>query len=87
MTHGHSVKGGLLWYMDGSTTNKDTGAGVYIWGSRRRQSFIPGLHTTVFQAKMYNIKAQVMKNITRKATSIKCNTKACVLTIVSMEKQ
>jgi hypothetical protein len=46
----------------------DTGAGVYIWSSRRRHSFIPGLHTTVFQAKMFTIKIHVMKNITRKAT-------------------
>jgi hypothetical protein len=30
MTHGHSVEGGLVWYMDGSKTNKDTSAGVYI---------------------------------------------------------
>lgn len=76
-THGHSVKRGLVWYVDGSETNKDTGARVYIWGSRRH-SFIPGLHTTVFQAKIYTTKAHVMKNITRKETSIKCNTEACV---------
>lgn len=78
MTHGHCVERGLVWYTDESKTNEDTGAGVYIWGSRRRHSFIPGLHTTVFQAKVYTIKAHVMKNITRKAMSIKCNTEACV---------
>jgi len=76
MNHGYSVEGGLVWNVDGSKTNKDTGVGVYIWGSIRRHSFIPGLHTTVFQAKIYTIKAHVMKNITRKATSIKCNTEA-----------
>jgi len=76
MTHGHNVEGGLVWYMDGSKTNKDTGARAYTWGSRRRHSFISGLHTTVFQAKIYTIKAHVMKNTTRKATSLKCNTEA-----------
>ena len=78
MTHGHSVEGGLVWYMDESKTNKDTGAGEYTWGSRRGHSFIPGLHMTVFEIKIYTIKAHVMKNITRKATSIICNTEACV---------
>ena len=78
MTHGHNVEGGLVWYIDGSKTNKETGPGVYIWDSRRRHSFIPGLHTTVFLAKIYTIKAHIMKNITRKATSIKCNTEACI---------
>jgi hypothetical protein len=25
-------KGGLVWYTDGSKTNKGTGGGVYRWG-------------------------------------------------------
>jgi hypothetical protein len=42
-------KVGLVWYTDGSKTNKRTGAGVYGWG------FILGLHTTVLQTEMYTI--------------------------------
>jgi hypothetical protein len=56
-------KGDLVWYTDGSKTNKGTGAGVYRWGSRRGHSFSLGLHTTVFQAEMYAIKACIMENI------------------------
>jgi hypothetical protein len=50
-------KGGLGWYKDRSKTNKDTGAGVYRWGSRRGHSFSLGLHTTVFQADICAINA------------------------------
>jgi hypothetical protein len=53
---------GLVWYMDGSKTNKGTGARVYRWGSRRGHSFSLGLHTTVFQAEVYAIKACIKKN-------------------------
>jgi ribonuclease HI len=56
-------KGGLVWYTDGSKTNKGTGAGVYRWGSRRGHSFSLGLHITLFQAEIYAIKACIMENI------------------------
>ena len=55
-------KGGLVWYMDWSKTNQDTGAGVYKWGSKNGHSFSLGLHTTVFQAEIYAIKASIMEN-------------------------
>jgi hypothetical protein len=35
-------KGGLIWYTDGSKTNKGTGAGVYCYGTRRKLSFSLG---------------------------------------------
>jgi hypothetical protein len=31
-------KGGLIWYTDGSKTNKGTGAGVYCYGTGRKPS-------------------------------------------------
>ena len=33
------------------------------WGSRRGHSFSLGLHTMVFEAEMYAIKAYIMENI------------------------
>jgi hypothetical protein len=36
---------------------------VYKWGSRRGHSFSLGLHTMVFQAEIYAIKACIMENI------------------------
>jgi hypothetical protein len=45
-------EGSLVWYTDGSKTNKGTGAGVYRWGLRRGHSSSLGLHTTVFQAEI-----------------------------------
>ena len=51
------IKGGLILYMDGSQTNKGNGVWVYCWGSRRGQSFSPGLH-----AEIYAIKAGIMEN-------------------------
>jgi hypothetical protein len=56
-------RGGLVWYVDGPKTNEGTGAGLYRWGSRRGHSFSLGLHTTVFQAKIYAIKACIMGKI------------------------
>jgi ribonuclease HI len=56
-------KGGLVWYTDGSNTNKGTAVGVCRWGSRRRHNFRLGLHTTVFQAEIYAIKVCIMENI------------------------
>jgi hypothetical protein len=35
-------KGGLIWYTDGSKTNKGTGAGVYYYGTRRKLTFSLG---------------------------------------------
>jgi hypothetical protein len=36
---------------------------VYRWGSRRGHSFSHGLHTMVFQAEIYAIKACIMENM------------------------
>jgi hypothetical protein len=58
-------KGGLIWYTDGSKTNKGTGAGVYCEGTRRKRSFSLGRYTTVFQAELYAIKACAEENIDR----------------------
>jgi hypothetical protein len=46
------------WNMDGSKTNKGTGAGGYRWGSKKEHSY-----TMVFQAEIYSIKACIMCNI------------------------
>jgi ribonuclease HI len=56
-------KGGLVWYIDRSKTNEGTGVGVYKCGSKRGHSSSLGLHTTVFQAEIYAIKACIMENI------------------------
>ena len=56
-------KRGLVWYQDRSKTNKGTGAGVYRWGLRREHSFSLGIHTTIFQVKIYATKAYIMENI------------------------
>jgi hypothetical protein len=55
-------KGGLVWYTDGSKTNKGTGAGMHRWGSRMGKNFSLGLHTMVFQAEIHAIKACIMQN-------------------------
>jgi hypothetical protein len=54
---------GVVWYTDRSKISKGTGAGVYRWGLRMVHSFSLGLLTTVFQAKIYAIKACIMENI------------------------
>jgi hypothetical protein len=56
-------KGSLVWYTDGYKTNKVTGAGVYRWGLRTWHSFRLRLHTAVFWAQLYALKACVMENI------------------------
>jgi hypothetical protein len=53
----------VVWYTDGPKTNKGTGAGMYRWGLKRGHSFSLGLHTTVFQAEIYAIKACIMENV------------------------
>jgi hypothetical protein len=58
-------KGGLIWYTNGSKTNKGTAAGVYCYGTRWRLSFSLGQYTTVFQAEVYAIKACADKNTDR----------------------
>jgi hypothetical protein len=58
-------KGGLIWYTDGSKTNKNTGAGVYGYGIRRKVSFNFGQYITVFQAEVHAIKACTVKNLGR----------------------
>jgi hypothetical protein len=70
-------KGGLIWYTDGSKTNKGTGAGVYCYGTRLRLSFSLGQYTTVFQAEVYAIKACADASMDRNyktGTSIFCLT-------------
>jgi hypothetical protein len=58
-------KRGLIWYTDGSKTNKGTGAGVYCYGTGRKLSFSLGQYTTVFQAEVYAIKACSVENLDR----------------------
>jgi len=43
--------------MDMSKTSKRTGAGAYRLGLKRGPSLSLGLHTTVFQATIYAIRA------------------------------
>jgi hypothetical protein len=56
-------KGDLVRYTGRSKTNKGTSVGVYRWDSRKGHSFSLGLHSTVFQAEIYAIKACIMENI------------------------
>jgi hypothetical protein len=58
-------KGGLIWYTDGSKTNKGTGAGVYCPGTRRKLSFSLGQYTAVFQAEVYAIETCAVENLDR----------------------
>jgi hypothetical protein len=39
-------KRGLIWYVNGSKTNKGTGACVYCYGTRRKLSFSLGQYTS-----------------------------------------
>jgi hypothetical protein len=41
-----NIKGDLVWYTDGSKTNKGTDAGVHREDLRRKHSFNLGLYTT-----------------------------------------
>jgi hypothetical protein len=63
--HQTNRKAGLIWYTDGSKTNKGTGAGVYVHGTRQKFSFSLGQYTTVFQATVYAIKACMVVNLDR----------------------
>jgi hypothetical protein len=58
-------KWGLIWYTNGSKTNKGTGAGVYCYGTSLICSFSLGRNTTVFQAEVYAIKACADANMDR----------------------
>jgi hypothetical protein len=58
-------KGGLIWYTDGSKTNKGIGAGVYSHDTRRKLSFSLGQYTAVFQAEVYAIKTCAVENLDR----------------------
>jgi hypothetical protein len=55
-------KVGLVWYTDGSKNNESTGGRVYKWELGKGHRFSLGLHTTVFQAEIYAIKAGIMEN-------------------------
>jgi hypothetical protein len=55
-------KWGLVWYTEGSKTERGTSAGLYKWGLGRGHSFSLGLHTTVFQAEIYVFKACIMES-------------------------
>jgi hypothetical protein len=48
-----NIKVGLIWYIDGSKTNKGTGVGVCRWGSGRKHNFSLGLHTTQYSRPKY----------------------------------
>jgi ribonuclease HI len=56
-------KGRLIWYTDGSKTNKGTGAGMYRHGTGQKLSFSLGQYTTVFQSEVYAIKACTAENL------------------------
>jgi hypothetical protein len=57
--------GGLIWYRDGSKTNKGTRAGMYGHGIRQKLSFSLGQYIRVFQAELYTIKACTVDNLDR----------------------
>jgi hypothetical protein len=85
-------KGSLVWYTDGSKSNKGTGAGVYRCGLRMRHSFSLGPHTTLYQAETYAIKARIMENMekaTQVGTSIfiQCNVYIHIHTVKHNNKQ
>jgi hypothetical protein len=58
-------KGRLIWYLDGSKTNKGNGAGVYGYGSRHKLSFSIGKYITVFRAEVSAIKVCAIGNLDR----------------------
>jgi ribonuclease HI len=58
-------KGGLVWYTDGSKTNKGTRAGMYGYGTRMKLSFSLGQYTTVFHAEVYAIMGCAVQNLDR----------------------
>jgi hypothetical protein len=58
-------KGGLLWYTDGSKTNKGTGTGVCGYGTRQNLSFSRGKYAKVLQAEVYAIKAYAVEILDR----------------------
>jgi hypothetical protein len=58
-------KGGLIWYTDGTKTNKGSGAGVNCYGTGQKLSFSLGQYTTVFQVEVYAIKACAVENLER----------------------
>jgi hypothetical protein len=58
-----TIRGCLVWYTDGSKTNKDPSAVVYIWSLRREHIFTLGLNATLFQAAICNVKIRIMENI------------------------
>lgn len=82
------IKGGLAWYTNGSKINKGTGVGVYTWHSRMEYSFSLGLHTTIFQAEIYALKARVMENTeedyTCKSIYILSNSQAAIKVLDSI---
>jgi hypothetical protein len=53
-------KGGLIWYTDGSKTEKGIGAGVYCHGTSRKLSVSLGKYTTVFQREVYTINPSML---------------------------
>ena len=69
------MEGGLVWYTDRCKTDRGTDSGMYRWGSN---SFSLWLHTAIFQAEVYNIKACVMGNTEKGYTG----RKICILSIV-----
>jgi ribonuclease HI len=58
-------KGLLIWYTDGSKTERGSRAGVYYCGTRIKLSFSLGRHTMVYQAEVYAIKACADENMDR----------------------
>jgi hypothetical protein len=58
-------KGELIWYIDGSKTNKGTGVGVYGYGTRKKLNFSLVKYTTVFHVEVYAIMACAVENLNR----------------------
>jgi hypothetical protein len=58
-------KGELIWYTDGSKTEKDTGAGMYCHETRKKLGFSLGKYTTVFREELHAIEACAAENIDR----------------------
>jgi hypothetical protein len=54
-------KGGLIWYTDGSKTNKGIGPGMYHYGTRLKIIFGLGQCTTVLQAEVYAIRHEQLR--------------------------
>jgi ribonuclease HI len=58
-------KCGLIWYTDGSKTNKSTRAGVHCYGTGWKLRYGLWRYTRVFQVEVYAMEACIMENLDR----------------------